>query len=154
MRGELALVDTNILLTATDRFRPEHAEARKLFLQAISAGVHLCVSGQIIREYLVVATRPVEVNGLGLAVADAIHNIETFKRHLLFLEETEPVTSRLLTLVSTYNLAGKRIHDANIVALMDEQNIKLLVTQNPEDFSLFTELKTVSPGLFLTRLLE
>ena len=51
MRGSLVLLDTNILLTATDRSRPGFEEARELFTSAIASGVHLCVSGQIIREY-------------------------------------------------------------------------------------------------------
>ena len=59
--GELLLDDTNVFLSATDRSRKHHAEAREL-LQAAGAGkAILAVSGQIIREYLVVATRPVEV---------------------------------------------------------------------------------------------
>ena len=57
--GEILFADTNVFLSATDRSREHHAEAREL-LQAAGAGkAVLAVSGQIIREYLVVATRPV-----------------------------------------------------------------------------------------------
>ena len=149
MRGKLALVDTNILLTATDRSRPEHTEARAVFSQALAAGVHLCITAQIIREYLVVATRPVEVNGLGLSSTEAIHNIENFKRRLLLLKETELVTSELLTLVRSYKLSGKSIHDANLIAVMHEQNVHLLITQNPSDFADFAEIQIFSPSSFL-----
>jgi len=149
MRGKLALVDTNILLTATDRSRPEHTAARALFTQALAAGVHLCITSQIIREYLVVATRPIEVNGLGLSSTEAIHNIENFKRRLLLLEETELVTSELLSLVRSYKLSGKSIHDANLIAVMHEQNVHLLITQNPSDFADFTDIQNFSPSSFL-----
>jgi len=152
MRGELALVDTNILLTATDCSRPQHSAARTLFTEALAAGVHLCITGQIIREYLVVATRPVEVNGLGLASTDSIHNIKTFKRRMLFLEETEPVNSDLISLVRNHNLTGKSIHDANLIALMHEYNLRLLITQNPSDFDGFPEIKIFSPDSFLEAL--
>ncbi|MDY7027235.1 MAG: PIN domain-containing protein [Spirochaetota bacterium] len=152
MRGELSLVDTNILLTATDRSRPEHTAAREVFLQAPAAGAHLCISGQIIREYVVVATRPVEVNGLGLTSDEAIHNIESFKRRMLFLEETEPVTIELISLVRKYKLSGKAIHDANIIALMHEQNIHMLITQNPDDFADFPDLQIFSPSSFIEAL--
>jgi len=33
----------------------------------------------VLREYLVVATRPVEVHGLGLAAADALVNVVAFR---------------------------------------------------------------------------
>ncbi|MGC9312860.1 MAG: type II toxin-antitoxin system VapC family toxin [Sediminispirochaetaceae bacterium] len=152
MRGELALVDTNILLTATDRSRTEHSLAREVFLQARTAGVHLCITGQIIREYVVVCTRPVEVNGLGLTYTEAIHNIETFKRLMLFLEETEPVTIELISLVRKFKLSGKSIHDANIIAIMHEQNIRMLITQNPDDFADFPDIQIFSPSSFLKAL--
>jgi len=152
MRGELALVDTNILLTATDRSRPEHTAARTIFTQAIAAGVHLCITGQIIREYLVVATRPVELNGLGLTPDESIHNIETFKRRMLFLEENELVTSELLSLIRNCKLSGVSIHDANLIALMHVQNIRLIITQNPSDFADFPDIQIFSPGSFLEAL--
>ena len=56
--GETVFIDTNVLLCATDRFRRHHDEARGVFRAARDAGFSLALSGQIVREYLVVATRP------------------------------------------------------------------------------------------------
>ena len=81
------------------------------------AGSTLALSGQIIREY-VGATRPVEVNGLGMSTADALHNIRTFMTRAVLCPETEAVSARLRSLTATYTLNGRRIHDANIVATM------------------------------------
>lgn len=152
MRGSLVLVDTNILLTATDSSRPGFKEARELFTRAPASGVHLCVSGQIIREYLVVATRPATVNGLGLSPSDAKYNIQALQRRLVFLEEDERVSSELLSLVQKHELSGKRIHDANIVALMHKEDISLLISCNPEDFSPFSEIEVMRPKYFLKQL--
>jgi predicted nucleic acid-binding protein len=149
MRGELILLDTNILLTATDNSRPEFKEARELFGRALESGVHLCISSQIIREYLVAATRPVEVNGLGLSPSGAVHNIHTFKRRLIFLEETELVSSELVNLVLRHELRGKKIHDANIVAFMQVENIHKLISCNPEDFVPFSHIQVLSIESFL-----
>lgn len=66
MRGELVFVDTNVLLLATNSESGDHVTARRLFPAARDAGCHLAVRGKILREYAVVATRPVTGNGLGM----------------------------------------------------------------------------------------
>jgi hypothetical protein len=80
---------------------------------------------------------------------DAIHNINSFKRRMLFLEEPESVTSKLLTLVLTHNLSGKTIHGSNLVALMYDSQVRLLITENPSEFSRFPELRIFSAASFL-----
>ena len=80
-------------------------------------------SGQVLREYLVVATRPAEVNGLGLSVPDALANVDEFARHLDLYDETVAVSTRLRQLALDHDLRGKRLHDANIVATMSVHGI-------------------------------
>ena len=148
--GELLFADTNVFLSATDRSREQHTQARELLQAAREGKVVLAVSGQIIREYLVVATRPVEVNGLGLALEDAMKNIDVFARPpFLFCEESEKVARRLRELVQTHRLTGKRVHDGNIVATMLVEGIDRLITENADDFASFEEIETV--GLAFTR---
>ena len=144
MVGEVVFVDTNVLLSATDESRAHHREALRLIAESGARGVHLAASGQILREYLVVATRPVEVNGLGLAVADATANLQQFLRYLHTYDESEAVASRLRDLGLGHGLRGKRFHDANIVATMAAHGIRTLVTQNEDDFTAFDEIETVT----------
>jgi predicted nucleic acid-binding protein len=134
-RGDLAMVDTNILLTATNAQRPGHSTACGVFQKALDGGVHLATCGQILREYMVVATRPVSVNGLGLSSEDALKNLEWFRKRQVYLEEPESVHHILTGLVERHKAAGKRIHDLNIAALMKEHRIRTLLTENPDDFS-------------------
>jgi len=147
-RGDLVCVDTNILLSATDTSRPEHEKARAVFSSALRVGIHLTLSGQIIREYLVVSTRPTVVNGLGLPLPDALHNIEQFKRRSVLLEESEAVTMKLLELVRLYGITCKQIHDANIVAMMVTNGISALITQNTGDFSSFRDITCINIEAF------
>jgi predicted nucleic acid-binding protein len=147
-RGELVVIDTNILLTATDRSRRDHETARSLFRKALSGGIHLALTGQIVREYLVVTTRPIELNGLGLSVKDALHNIEQFTRRTVLLEETEDVNTTLLELVRLYTIIGKGIHYANIAATMIAHGVSHLVTHNSSDFTRFREIRCLAPGEF------
>ncbi len=141
--GELLFVDTNVLLTATDQSRPYHRQAQRVLGLANRAGFHLGVSGQVLREYLVVATRPIEVNGLGLGVDDALSNVDEFRGRLVFYEETEAVANRLRQLVRKHAVTGKRIHDANVVATMLTQGVSRLITENSADFASFPEIGTV-----------
>ena len=144
MAGEILFADTNVFLSATDRSRRHHAEARELLQAAGEGKVVLAVSGQIIREYLVVATRPVEVNGLGLATEDALKNIDVFTRPpFLFCEESEKVARRLRDLVQAHGLTGKRVHDGNIVATMLAEGTDRLITENAEDFAYFEEIEAI-----------
>ncbi len=141
--GDILFLDTNVLLTATDESRLQHWHATQLFARSNRHGLRLAVSGQILREYLVVATRPVDVNGLGLDVRDATANVSEFLRRLDLYDETEAGSERLCRLARIHDLRGKRIHDANIVATMMAHGIRALVTQNLEDFALFDEIAIV-----------
>ena len=142
--GDLVFLDTNILLTATDSSRENHRVAKVVFSKSLDMGIHLCFSGQIIREYLVVATRDISQNGLGMSPDHAVSNIQQFKARMTFFEEIEEVSENLAALVSTYQLRGKRIHDANLVALMKTHGIRVLLTENTADFAVFTEIGTLT----------
>ena len=146
MRGELVMVDTNILLAGTNTAHAHHGVSRRFFADALELGIHLATCGQILREYLVVATRPVSVNGLGLSVEDALHNLRWLRKRQVFFEETESVHEELAALAGTTGIAGKQIHDANIVAVMRTAGIRYLATFNAQDFSGFPELELCTPG--------
>lgn len=141
--GETLFLDTNVLVAATDESRPFHAAARMLIARGRSVGLPGATSGQVIREYLVVATRSLGANGLGLSPADALGNIEKMTRHLQFCEESESVSIRLRRLVGAGQITGKAVHDANVVATIAEHGIGLLATENPDDFAGYPEIVTV-----------
>ena len=137
MTAEKFFVDTNILLAATDTGRRDHALASSVFTRAAARGIHPFICGQVVREYLVVATRSVDSNGLGLVLRDALHNVRQFRRRCGFLAEDERTAEILLSLAEKHRITGKRIHDANLVALMQAHGIRTLLTLNPRDFACF-----------------
>lgn len=140
--AEATFVDTNILLAATDEARREHDAARRLLDNARAGRV--CVSPQVLREYLVVATRPVEQNGLGLAQTDAVANVRALRERLVLLEETRPVLERLHGLLTEVSCIGKQVHDANLVATMLVHGVLRLITINIDDFRRFDALIEVA----------
>jgi hypothetical protein len=79
-RGTKVFVDTNVLLEATDEGRRFHVEALNLFRNAAEDGVDLFLGTQVLREYLVVATRPIDNNGLGMTPELALDNVSRFQK--------------------------------------------------------------------------
>ncbi|MGA1530247.1 MAG: type II toxin-antitoxin system VapC family toxin [Kiritimatiellia bacterium] len=132
-------VDTNVLLAATDTSREKHAEAITFLDEGLKGEIRLFVISQIIREYMVVATRPVEVNGLGLPLLDAVENVRKFKSFIQMLPDDDETAQELLSLISKHDLKGKRIHDANLVASMARHGLRILKTFNRADFEVFAE---------------
>ena len=112
-----------------------------LLNRAMSGELSLYASRQVIREYLVVATRPMDANGLGLDTAEALANVEEFSRCVGLLEETAEVSRALRQLLGHHRLKGKRIHDANIAATMLAHGLKQLATDNAADFEAFPEIR-------------
>ena len=51
----------------------------------------------------------------------------------------------LENLLQNFSVAGKQVHDANIVATMQLHGIRHLLTNNGEDFARFSQLITVVP---------
>jgi predicted nucleic acid-binding protein len=145
-RGDLVLADTNVFLSATDRSRNNHRDARDFLQRCTGAGIHCAVTGQILREYFVVATRPIEVNGLGLSLDDALANMAVFRGRTVFLEENEAVSRKLEELVRLHRITGERGHDANIAAVMAVLRVPYLITANKDDFAVFEHALLLTPG--------
>jgi len=131
------MLDTNVFLTATDEGRPEHRQAVLIFTDWAARGTTLYASGQIMREYLAVATRPGEHNGLGLKQADAVANVRVLRTRTTLLAEDARVADRLLDLMDQVPCGGEQVHDANVVATMLVHGIDSLVTINIGDFARF-----------------
>lgn len=144
MDDKAVLVDTNVLLSATASQRPLHHTALTLLNTWPNQGIVLAASTQVFREYLVVATRPVESNGLGLGLDDALANVAAFRSRMRLLVDSEAVWERLQGLIASYGCKGKQIHDANLVASALAWGVVKLVTANIGDFNRFAaELEVI-----------
>lgn len=131
------MLDTNVLLAATDEGRAEHRDALTVVNGWAAGHSDLCTSGQILREYLAVATRPAEKNGLGLNVLDALGNVRAIRKRTTLLPEDSRVADRLLGLLADVECRGRQVHDANLVATMLVHGVGTVVTMNLDDFARF-----------------
>ena len=134
---DLVMLDTDVLLAATDEGRPEHRDALMVLNDWASANNGLCTSGQVLREYLAVATRPAERNGLGLKLPDALGNVRAIRERTTLLAEDARVAERLATLLADIECLGKQVHDANLIATMLVHGVGTIVTMNLGDFARF-----------------
>jgi predicted nucleic acid-binding protein len=137
MPPDRVMVDTNVLLAATDESRTEHHDALTILNDWPAAATTLCTSGQILREYLAVAARPADGNGLGLKLPDALGNVHAIRERTTLLAEDAKVAERLLGLLADVEAGGKQVHDANVVATMLVHGIGVIVTMNLDDFACF-----------------
>jgi len=144
-RPNRVMIDTNVILSATDEGRAEHRQALQIFNDWVGRGTALYASGQVMREYLAVATRPADKNGLGLEQADALANVRAFRTRTSLLSEDSKVADCLLGLLDETRCAGKQVHDANVVATMLVHGIDSLITMNLGDFARFERHIRVIP---------
>ncbi len=104
----------------------------------------LYITRQIIREYLNVMTKPDNLKYF-INKYDLIQDIEYFQENFIVLDEKESTTRNLLNLVHKFEIKGRQIHDANIVASMLANNIKNIFTHNVKDFERYNSLINVIP---------
>lgn len=133
----LVVVDTNILLAATDRSRVRHAAALRFLESDVRA---LAITPQIAREYLAVATRPLGMNGLGMTPDDAVANLRQFLAAMQVLTEGSGTLTHLLDLVVDGPALGRQVHDANVVAVALAHEATAIVTDNVRHFARFAAL--------------
>lgn len=144
----MLLVDTNVLLEATDEARAGYREARRL----LESPAGLVLASQVIREYLVVATRPRTANGFGLAIREALDNLRELRRAIRVLPEETPVLPTFLELVERTGCSGKRIHDAHLVATGHVHRVEALVSLNVDDLvPLAGTMPVLTPAQALAR---
>ena len=144
MDDNALFVDTNVLIYATDPRSPLQPIAAETLRQASDSGVPLVVSPQVLREYLAVAGRPATSGGV-TPLDDVLDNIETFRVAFRVVENSSAVIDRLIALVRQLPVAGRRVHDTNIVATMLVHGVRRLLTHNTGDFERYAHLISVVP---------
>jgi predicted nucleic acid-binding protein len=139
------LVDTNILLRICDRSSPEHDASRRALNELIRRGEACHSCAQTLIEFWVVATRPRDVNGLGLSSAEALPNLIDFQQLLPCLPEPPDMAVRWQTLITKYEVCGRKAHDARLVALMIAHQLSDILTLNIADFARYPHINAFTP---------
>jgi len=141
------LLDTNVLLRMSDSTSPMNLLASQTAAQLLEQNNQLFITSQIIIEFWVVATRPVNVNGFGWDIEKTQNEVEQILNQFPQLQETPKIFAHWLDLVTRYQLQGKRVHDARLVAVMLANEVTHLLTFNPNDFQAIDEITVFAPKL-------
>ena len=142
--GNTVFVDTNVLVFATVEDAPLCAVARDTLEKLRVTGAELWISRQVIREFLAVLTRP-QTYVISLTKGEIIDGVRAFAAQLKIAEDGPEVTEHLLEILEQIPVGGRQLHDANIVATMRAHDIRRLLTHNPQDFTRYTSLISVTP---------
>lgn len=144
--GSRVFIDTNILVYANLGQSPFHGHAVACLQELQGNNSSLYVNRQVLREYLAAMTRP-GILTADIPVASLIGDVRGFESDLIVLDDGPMVTAKLLETIEQYAVAGKQIHDANIVATMLAFEIPALLTHNISDFLRFKEIIKIIPLL-------
>jgi predicted nucleic acid-binding protein len=139
------LLDTNILLRASDRASPRYSLAVNSVASLIAQGHECVITPQVLIEFWLVATRPIDVNGLGWSVERTDSKINQLISQFALVEETETIFPQWLDLVTRYRIKGKRTHDARLMAVAIAESISHILTFNSKDFTKIKEITIVHP---------
>lgn len=123
-------IDTNIWVYASYTQSPWHHKAIQKLNDLQAENCEFYISVQVLREYARVTTSEAV-----LSYTEILNNLQFFRNNTEVLSETSQTFIQLEQLISQYNIKGKSIFDANIVATMLEYDIKTLLTHNTKDFS-------------------
>lgn len=140
------LLDTNVWLRAVQREAAQHALAVDALAVLLGQGDEVFVTAQNLIEFWSVASRPIAANGLGWPVELVQLELERVQAQFPMLEDTPAILAHWLSLVTAYQVTGRRVHDARLVAVMLSHGISHLLTFNGGDFRQFREIVTVEPG--------
>ena len=132
------LLDTGVLLRLVNEEDAQHEVVRLAAEMLASRRDRLVTTTQNVAEFWNVATRPPTDNGLGISVEivnEAIRAViepictvvREHSRHFVELK-------RLLTI---YQIVGKQVHDARLVASMVTWKIDRILTLNEKHFKRF-----------------
>lgn len=110
-------VDANILIYADLPKSAFNEVARQRLQQFVDEGILICVSNQIIREYLSGISRALLTSGQ-YNPAQLVKDAQRIEHEYEVYEENAQTRRNLLTSLGQFKTGGKQVHDANIVARM------------------------------------
>jgi predicted nucleic acid-binding protein len=137
------LADSNLLLRGAEPGHPMQAEAEAAVAALLGRGEQLYIAPQNLYEFWVVATRPLERNGLGMTAIQAEAELARIEAQFPLLPDTPAVYQEWRRLVMAHAVLGVRAHDSRLVASMLVHGVTHMLTFNVQDFSRYPEITVV-----------
>ncbi len=128
------LVDTSVLLRLVNTNDLQFDAAFEALKELSRGGERLCVAPQVLVEFRNAATRPRDVNGLGLTATDADSALQDLEATFELLDETPRLHVLWRNVVGETAVLGKQVHDARLVAICRLHQITHVLTFNAAHF--------------------
>jgi len=109
------------------------------------AGENVCVTAQNLIEFRSLAARPIEANGLGYSVSAAGRMANEMVEIFSFLPDNPARYRQWRQLINKYEVKGRPVHDARLVAVMLTYHMASLLTLNSAHFRRFGEITVIEP---------
>ncbi len=138
------LVDTSLLLRLANIDDPLEPIAVNAIGTLHRQNEVLQIAPQNLIEFRGSATRPIEVNGLGLTSVEADIKAAGFETAFPLLQEISDIYPAWKALVQAAGVTGKQVHDACLVAICQVYGITHILTFNVRHF---TRLVSFAPGI-------
>ena len=139
------LLDTNIVIRAANPHDPMHSHIGAALAQFTKNAVELCITRQNLYEFWVAATRPADVNGMGITSIEARRFVEELRASCILIPDPPDLLEGWLDLCTSFAVRGRPAHDARLVACMQGNGISHLVTLNPGDFARYPGIECIVP---------
>ena len=145
----MILIDTNVLLQTEEARCDQHEAARRalhiLFSSKALIGI---IFPQIIAEYWSICTRPQREDhrgGFGWTNSITSERAAAWEKAYTLFRDKPEIYDRWRYLITHYNVKGKKVHDARLVAAMLVHDIGHILTFNGDDFKRFDEITVLHP---------
>jgi predicted nucleic acid-binding protein len=143
------LVDTNILLRSAQTDHPLSDQATRAVSRLIRQREAVFFCSQNIAEFWNVATRPTDLNGLGLTHEEAIQEVSHIERLLTLLPDIPAVYAAWKDVVRNHKVQGVKVYDARLIALMNVHAVESILTFNTADFKRYSNITALHPTSIL-----
>ena len=140
------LIDTNILLRSAQPEHPLCAPATQAVARLLKQSETVFFCPQNIAEFWNVATRPVNVNGLGFSHAEVLSEVESIEGLLTMLPESPRIYTEWKRLVNEHQVQGVKVFDARLVAVANSFGVGRILTFNPADFRRYGNITVLDPA--------
>lgn len=137
--AERFVLDTNVGVDATVESAPSHGRVRAFLHRMFPDGHELVAGTQVLRAFVAVLSRPQSL-ARPAPMERVPGRVDAWSASFAVSGGAPATFRRPCALLGRFAVAGRRVHDADVLACTPEAGIRSLVTCNLDDFHTFGEV--------------
>ena len=95
------------------------------------------------------ATRPADLNGLGLSHEEVLQEVSSIEKLLTLLPDIPAIYTAWKEIVRHHRVQGVKVYDARLVATMNIYAVESVLTFNIADFKRYSNITALHPSSML-----